>query len=72
LNNKTNNDYEYWKNYRIKLTDSLKQEEKVIPKTKENIYKMYMEYGLHATSRYFNIANSQVMYYVKQVKNNNN
>ena len=64
-------DYTYWKDFRIFLTNLLKEDNIKIEKNKENIYKMYITSGLKSTARYFNIENSQVMYYVKKYKEEN-
>lgn len=59
---------EFWKEYREKLTQIIKEEKnnRKIIKNKKNICEMYHKSGLRATARYFNISNSQVMYYVKK------
>lgn len=59
-------DYEYWKNYRIKLTNMLKEDEHKLEKTKENIIKKAKEIGIKPTARYFNITPSQVRYFIKK------
>ena len=65
------NNYNKWKQFRIYLTDLINEEEEKIEKTTENIYKMYIKSGLKSTARYFNIQNSQVLYYVKKYKEEN-
>ena len=60
--------YEYWKDFRKKLTNILKENEIKLEKNSKNIYDMYIKIGLKSTARYFNIQNSQVLYYVKKYK----
>ena len=55
------NEYTDWKQFRIYLTNLIKQDEVKIEKTTENIYNVYMKSGLKSTARYFNIQNSQVL-----------
>jgi hypothetical protein len=61
-------DYEFWKNYRIILTQIIHELEKKekIEKTPENIVMMAKEQGVKPTARYFEIQPSQVRYYIKK------
>lgn len=62
-------DYYFWKEYREKLTMSLKDVEK-IEKTPRNIYEMAKQIGTKPTARYFNITPSSVRYYIKKFEQN--
>lgn len=70
-NDYLNKDYEFWKNYRIILTQIINEQEKQtkVEKTPENIVKLAKEQGVKPTARYFGIQPSQVRYYVKKTKN---
>lgn len=70
-NDYLNKDYEFWKNYRIILTQIINEQEKQIKleQTPENIVKLAKEQGVKPTARYFDIQPSQVRYYVKKTKN---
>lgn len=58
--------FDFWKNYRINLYNIIKQEDEILPKTPENIYRKAKEIGIKPTARYFNIYPSQVRYYIKK------
>lgn len=60
-------DYEFWRNFRIILTEELKKEEEQLEKTPENIVKLAKEIGIKPTARYFDIYPSQVRYYIKKL-----
>ena len=62
----SNNDYDYWKNYRKNLTSLIKDSNKVLEKTPYNIVKLAKEIGVKPTSRYFNIAPATVRSYLKK------
>lgn len=62
-----NTDYEYWKEYRRKLTSELKENVE-IKKDSKNIYKMAKEIGIKPTARYFNIDPSNVRYHIKKIE----
>ena len=59
-------DYDFWKNYRQNLTESL-GEDKKIEKTVENIAQMAKEIGIKPTARYFDISPASVRNYMKKV-----
>ena len=59
-------DYDFWKNYRRNLTESL-GEDKKIEKTVENIAQMAKEIGIKPTARYFDISPASVRNYMKKV-----
>lgn len=62
-----NKGYEFWKNYREKLTEQLLgEQDNVIEKNPQNIVKMAHEIGVKPTARYFNIDPSSVRYYIKK------
>lgn len=67
-----NNDYEYWYNYRVKLTNNLKKEKSIIYKDdnekKKSIVEMAKEIGIKPTARYFNIEPSSVRYWLNKYK----
>lgn len=67
-----NNDYEYWYNYRVKLTNNLKKEKSIIYKDdnekKKAIAEMAKEIGIKPTARYFNIEPSSVRYWLNKYK----
>ena len=67
-----NNDYEYWYNYRVKLTNNLKKEKSIIYKDdnekKKSIVEMAKEIGIKPTARYFNIDPSSVRYWLNKYK----
>lgn len=60
--------YEFWKNYRITLTEIIKMSEKEekLDKNPENIIMLAKKQGIKPTARYFNIEPSQVRYYLKK------
>lgn len=59
---------EYWKNYRKKITEQLK-EERIYDKTdKQAIIKMASQIGIKPTARIFNISPSSVRCYLKKGK----
>lgn len=62
-------DYDFWKSYRIELTQSLKENFQVIEKNPQNIYEMAKKVGVKPTARYFNIQPSQVRYFIKKCEN---
>ncbi len=62
-------DYNFWKNYRIELTQSLKENFQIIEKNPQNIYEMAKKVGVKPTARYFNIQPSQVRYFIKKYEN---
>lgn len=63
-----NKSYEFWKDYRIKLTKIIKNEEKLekLEKTPTNIILLAKKQGIKPTARYFDITPSQVRYYIKK------
>lgn len=67
-----NKGFEFWKEYRIALTELILEQEnqKQLEKTPENIYKKAKKIGIKPTARYFNIQPSQVRYYVRKIENN--
>lgn len=69
-----NGDYEFWKNYRIILTQIIHEQEKQekLEKTPKNIIMMAKEQGVKPTARYFGIQPSQVRYYVKKQNGDGN
>lgn len=69
-----NRNYEFWKNYRIILTQIIHEQEKLekLEKTPKNIAMMAKEQGVKPTARYFEIQPSQVRYYVKKQNRNGN
>lgn len=67
-----NNDYNYWYDYRVKLTNELKKENNIVYKNDEEkkkaIVKMALEIGIKPTARYFNIEPSSVRYWLNKYK----
>lgn len=67
-----NNDYKYWYNYRVKLTNNLKKEKNIVYKDNDEktkaIVKMAKEIGIKPTARYFNIESSSVRYWLNKYK----
>lgn len=61
---------DFWREYRIALTELIMEQEKQtkLEKTPENIYKKAKEIGVKPTARYFNILPSMVRYYVKKIE----
>ncbi len=61
-------DYEFWKNYRLTLTEIIKKAEQddKLDKNPKNIIMLAKNQGVKPTARYFNIAPSQVRYYIKK------
>lgn len=61
-------DYDFWKNYRIQLTEIIKKEEHEdkLDKNPINIIMLAKTRGIKPTARYFNIEPSQVRYYIRK------
>ena len=59
---------EYWKNYRKKITEQLKEEKTYDKNDIQSIIEMASKIGIKPTARNFNISPSTVRYYIKKEK----
>ena len=57
-----NQDYEFWKSFRIQLSNSIDNNPK-IEKTIDNVIEMAKKIGVKPTARYFNFSASTVRNY---------
>lgn len=68
-----NQNYDFWKNYRLDLIKEVEseikeEEEEPLEKTPENIVYLSNKIGVKPTARYFNILPSTVRYYKKKIE----